>query len=627
MDDSKIYPGMISFPYPSPGTKNPKTDLYFVDLSEVLSGEIDAENFQGMRTPLVPTEVVQSWDSTNPEEDKFKGYYLNIARWADSQNFEAQFKNRNENYAITNYCDKKGVCRTNYGLAQFNSKGWIGNHKPSHQINGKSSSEVFTVESDDMLGINYLSLVRIDTETGERDWRTVGQFEVSDAGSGYESVHCYDEVNDLVYFTSTEDPANPGQELPRIRHLWSTKGRGEDKSRTCLTQYLDTEYEPTINRCRYIDPSFSPDCSGVIINCLGTGNKAPVTLTSVVNLESGDLERDSIDVLVNNEKLTENLEENFYYRNKIYGTFNLTDDTDLYYYSMYLPPKFDASKTYPMLMEVYAGPGHSWVQDSYSRRWDFEYIASTYNVIVANFDGRGSGFRGNDIMWKNYLNLGHYEPEDQIEFAKRIADQVYFVDPERIMIWGRSYGGYTTSRIMAKDSEGVFKCGAIVAPVTDWKYYSTIYSERYLQTPTENQLGYDVSKTIQNYTVENFNKHKDVFIVHGTADDNVHFINSASLSKFLIREGAETLNVNYFAADENHGFSLQPGSIGYYRHYNLMTRLAEDCLDLTRVEDDEVEEEPKVRRGRSVKDRDIIRTKTKRELRNEYHMNKNGPGL
>ena len=216
-------------------------------------------------------------------------------------------------------------------------------------------------------------------------------------------------------------------------------------------------------------------------------------------------------------------------------------------------------------------------------------MASKYNVIVANFDGRGSGYRGNDIMWRNYLDIGHYEPEDQIEFAKKISREKDFIDQDNIMIWGRSYGGFTTSKIMAKDSEGIFKCGAIVAPVTDWKYYSTIYSERYLRTPVENPAGYENSKTIQDYTVENYNKHENVYIIHGTADDNVHFINSAALSKFLIQNGAETLNVNYFAADENHGFSLQPGLIGYYRHYNLMERLANECLDLTVVEGESVD--------------------------------------
>lgn len=254
-------------------------------------------------------------------------------------------------------------------------------------------------------------------------------------------------------------------------------------------------------------------------------------------------------------------------------------------------------------MEVYAGPAFSFVQDNYGRRWDFEYIASKYQVIVANFDGRGSGFRGNKIMWKNYLNLGHYEPEDQIEFARKISTDKEFIDESRIMIWGRSYGGYTTSRIMAKDglaydtkTEGpgegkppVFKCGAIVAPVTDWKYYSTIYSERYLKTPTENPEGFSKSATIQNYAIENFKDHNSVFIVHGTADDNVHFINSAALSKFMIQNGVE-LAGNYFQSDENHGFSLQPGLIGYYRHYTLMERLVSECLELEEVVFDDSEE-------------------------------------
>merc|ERR1712168_1124453 len=136
------------------------------------------------------------------------------------------------------------------------------------------------------------------------------------------------------------------------------------------------------------------------------------------------------------------------------------------------------------------------------------------------------------------------------------------------------------------DTQPIFKCGAIVAPVTDWKYYSTIYSERYLRTPDENPEGYEKSKSMQNDAIENYKKHDKIWIIHGTADDNVHFINSAALSKFLIKNDVYNVELAYFAADENHSFALRPDSVGYNRHYKLMTRLVEECLEPEKIERD-----------------------------------------
>ena len=177
------------------------------------------------------------------------------------------------------------------------------------------------------------------------------------------------------------------------------------------------------------------------------------------------------------------------------------DDRD-FHYSLYYPPNFDPTKKYPLLLEVYAGPAFSFVQDYYSHRWDFEWISSSYDVIVANFDPRGSGFRGNDIMHANYKNLGNYETLDQIEFADKISQQHDFIDEENMMVWGRSYGGYNTAKIMGRDSKPVFKCGMIVSAVTDWRYYHTIYTERYLQTPELNAEGYNSSTAIEKCTAK-----------------------------------------------------------------------------------------------------------------------------
>merc|ERR1711944_331429 len=114
----------------------------------------------------------------------------------------------------------------------------------------------------------------------------------------------------------------------------------------------------------------------------------------------------------------------------------------------------------------------------------------------ANFDGRGTGYRGNKIMYQNYKSLGKYEGRDQIEFAKQISEMYDFIDASNMMIWGRSYGGYATSKVMGQDSEGVFKCGMIVAPVTDWALYSAKWTEKYLWSNKTNPDGYASQTTM-----------------------------------------------------------------------------------------------------------------------------------
>ena len=156
---------------------------------------------------------------------------------------------------------------------------------------------------------------------------------------------------------------------------------------------------------------------------------------------------------------------------------------------------------------------------------------------------------------------------------------------------------------MGMDSEGIFKCGVIVAPVTDWKFYHSIYTERYMNTPKDNEGGYNKSSAIREDAVKNFQLHDQVYMIHGTADDNVHFQNSADLSRFMIQQGVDSLELVSFQADENHGFGLT--NKGYDRHYKVMTRIAEDCLGLEEIEADNDEEESK-KIERSNDDYDLV---------------------
>jgi dipeptidyl-peptidase-4 len=197
---------------------------------------------------------------------------------------------------------------------------------------------------------------------------------------------------------------------------------------------------------------------------------------------------------------------------------------------MIKPQDFDARKKYPVLMYVYGGPGSQNVTDSWAGShvtW-FNYLAQQ-GYIIACVDNRGTGFRGGEFEKVTYKNLGKLETIDQIEAARWLGKQPY-VDPARIGIWGWSYGGYMSSLCITKGA-GVFKMAIAVAPVTSWRYYDSIYTERYLRTPQENPAGYDENSPI-NFAKDLSGK---FLLVHGTGDDNVHFQNSIMFSEALIQ--------------------------------------------------------------------------------------------
>ncbi|BDC99395.1 peptidase S9 [Persicobacter psychrovividus] len=219
--------------------------------------------------------------------------------------------------------------------------------------------------------------------------------------------------------------------------------------------------------------------------------------------------------------------------------------TDLNAY-MIKPSNFDASKKYPVLMFVYGGPGSQMVQNkfpSYRDAW-YGYLANQGYLIVC-VDNRGTGGKGRDFKHITYKDLGKYESEDQIYAAKQLAKKS-FVDAERIGIWGWSFGGYMSSLCLMKGND-IFKTAIAVAPVTNWRYYDSIYTERYQSTPQLNPHGYD-----DNSPVFHVDQLKGNFLlVHGTADDNVHFQNAVELENALISANKQFRTFYY--PNRNHG--------------------------------------------------------------------------
>ncbi|MFY0483662.1 S9 family peptidase [Flavobacterium sp. PLA-1-15] len=235
---------------------------------------------------------------------------------------------------------------------------------------------------------------------------------------------------------------------------------------------------------------------------------------------------------------------------------------------MIKPKNFDASKKYPVLMFQYSGPGSQEVANAWLDTNDMWYMMlSQQGYIVACVDGRGTGFKGSDFKKVTYKDLGNLEVVDQIDSAKALGKYAY-VDNSRIGIWGWSYGGFMSSNCILKGND-VFKMAIAVAPVTNWRFYDSVYTERFLQTPAENASGYD-----ENSPINHVSKLKGKYLlIHGTADDNVHVQNTMLMVEALVQANKQFDWAIY--PDKNHGIY---GGKTRLQLYTKMTNFIKDNL-------------------------------------------------
>ncbi|MEX2403380.1 MAG: S9 family peptidase [Balneolales bacterium] len=321
----------------------------------------------------------------------------------------------------------------------------------------------------------------------------------------------FDEESQTFYYLSTEDS-------PLERHFYRINADGTGKERLSTTPGWNTV-------------NMAPDFS-YYLNYL-TSDDHP----QVVTLHDGNGEQ--LQTLEDNTELEERI-STFNFPVKEYTTITVADSVELNAYWL-KPLDFDETKEYPVLVYVYGGPGSQVVQNSYegSDRHLWHRYLATQGYLVFAIDNRGTGGRGQAFSQQVYKRLGEYETEDQIEAAEQLASLPY-VDANRIGIWGWSYGGYVSSLALAYGAD-IFSMAIAVAPVTDWRYYDTIYTERYMQTPQRNPSGYN------NYAPVNVaDKIKGNYLLaHGTGDDNVHFQHSIEMVDALIEADVQFESMFY----------------------------------------------------------------------------------
>ena len=351
---------------------------------------------------------------------------------------------------------------------------------------------------------------------------TEGKWEVTD-------LLAVDERHKTLYFLSTEVS-------PLERHLYKVGLNGKRKTR--ILSYAG------INNAEF--------SSG--LNFFINRNRSAVSpLKITLHKADGAL----IKVLEDNEGLLKKF-RHYHLTTREFFSFITHDSVRLNGYIL-KPAGFDPSKKYPVLMNVYGGPGSQTVQDTWEHQYWHNYLTQKGYIIVS-VDNRGTGGRGVAFKHCTYKQLGRLEVEDQIEAAGYLKTLPY-VDPERIGIWGWSYGGYMAALTLFKGHK-YFKTAISVAPVTNWRFYDTVYTERYMQRPEDNPEGYDSNTPIALAGL----LEGRFLLIHGTADDNVHFQNSVELQKVLIGKGKQFRSFYY--PDRNHGIY---GGNTRYHLFEMMT--------------------------------------------------------
>ena len=353
------------------------------------------------------------------------------------------------------------------------------------------------------------------------------------------SVAGIDEKNQAVYYLSTEDS-------PLERQLYRIGLDGQNKQK--LTALPGT-----------YTANFSPDFSYYLLYHTSVNSPTMVSLRDTKT--TNDLR-----VLESNEGLKTRLATYTIAPKQFFQT-KAADGTNLNAW-MIRPSAFDSTKRYPVLMFVYGGPGSQTVKNDWDSRDFFWYqTLAQKGYIIVSVDGRGTGARGTAFRTATYAQLGKLETDDQIAVARSLKTLPY-IDPNRVGIWGWSYGGYMTALCMTLGAD-VFKAGMSIAPVTNWRFYDSIYTERYLKRPQDNAAGYD-----DNSPVTHAAKLRGPYLlVHGTGDDNVHFQNSIAFENALIAAGKQFQSFYY--PNRNHGIY---GGNTRLHLYTMMTDFIEKNL-------------------------------------------------
>ncbi|XP_077503728.1 prolyl endopeptidase FAP-like isoform X5 [Amblyomma americanum] len=532
------YPAVLPLRYPKAGTANPEVEL-----------RVAAVSHGGAET----AKLVQP-----PQEllDKTSEYYVTMAAFLDEEALLVNFLSRAQNWTLVSVCrEAASAWHCSKQAVETASGGWIELSEPplvTPPLKGGPAFFLRLPVQDAHRG-NFRHLAAFQDK--RRTWLTHGPYDtIAALAFRPKTLH--------LFYRSTRE-GRPGES-----HVYQVPFDKEGAQPVCLTCHLG-------DQCLYNNAWFSPEAEFYVLECLGPG--VPwVALYSTADHKQ-------LEMLESNAELKELVENRAMpqVRNLVAPLpdgYNAT-------VRLLLPPGLRDEEVlkYPFLVNVYGGPGSQQVTELFRINWG-HYLASRKGIVYGLVDGRGSGLQGDRRLHQVYRRLGTVEVEDQLRVARHLKNEFSFISSEHTAIWGWSYGGYVSAMALANGGPGnngndtphggaeggaVFQCAISVAPVSNWLYYDSAYTERYMGLPRDNLAGYeraDLTRAAARL------KGKKFLLVHGTADDNVHFQHSMMLAKELTRKGV--LYKTQVYPDEKHALSHVTTHL-----YNAMEDFIDDCFE------------------------------------------------
>jgi dipeptidyl-peptidase-4 len=480
----------------------------------------------GEKNSLVSLHIYDATNSATKKVDlgNYNDFYIARLQWTNENNvLSAQVLNRHQDNLDLLFVD--GTTATAKVVLNEKDKAYVDVTDNLTFLN--DNSFIWTSEKD---GFNH---IYVYDKTGKlKNQVTKGNWEVT-------SYYGFDEKTKTIFYQSVEN-GSINRDVYRI---------GLDgKNKVRLSKNTGTNAA-----------TFSPNFQFFIT----TFSSASQPTTYTLNESKTGKE---IQIIENNQDVAAKL-KGYNLPSKEFFVLKTAKGNELNAW-MVKPKDFDPTKKYPVFMFQYSGPGSQQVNNEWNDTNDYWFLMlAQQGYIVACIDGRGTGFKGADFKKVTQLQLGKYEVEDQIDAAKVIGNYPY-VDKSRIGIFGWSFGGFMASNCIFQGAD-VFKMAIAVAPVTNWRFYDSIYTERYMQTPQENANGYD-----QNSPINHVNKLNGKFLlIHGSADDNVHVQNSMQMMEALIQANKQFDSQIY--PDKNHGIY---GGKTRIQLYNKMTNFIKENL-------------------------------------------------
>ncbi|XP_048340440.1 prolyl endopeptidase FAP [Sphaerodactylus townsendi] len=462
------YPRKITIPYPKAGAKNPTVKVFVIDTT-------NPEVLGPMEVPA-PAMIAPS------------DHYVTWITWVTDNRIGVQWLRRVQNFSVLAICDyndrsRSWICPENRQHVEESQTGWAGGFFVSAPYFTSDAISYYKIFSDKN-GYKHIHYVKDSVKNA-----------VPITSGPWEAIYIYRVTDDAIFYSSNEFEGYPGR-----RNIYKINLQTDPPVKQCITCNLRKE------RCQYYGAKFSYNANYYALLCYGKGLPTMSTISTLYdNRYNGEIK-----VLEDNKQLELDLQKISMPTEEIN---KLEIDGFTIWYKMVLPPRFDKSKKYPLLIQVYGGPCSQNVKHTFGITW-MTYLASNEGVVVALVDGRGTAFQGDKMLYAVYRKLGVYEVGDQISAVRKFID-MGFIDENRIAIWGWN------STVMAR--------------------------------------------------AENFHN-VDYLLIHGTADDNVHFQNSAQISKALVDAQVDFQAMWY--TDQNHAI---PGAS--LKHlYMHMTHFLKQCF-------------------------------------------------